>query len=444
MKEILCNVVEYYSNIVDMTLYYLMLRPICNVNKKKKKKKKRAILGLIGISQVMELSDYYIENESPVILLIGIILYTLWGIRNTKKKNRKRVFFRVILTSAGMAVSSGLCVVIAILFLKMPIDALKYPCITRSILIIVSSLCSFAIIRCIMYFLKENILIQYTSFVYIISTLFVLYILSLYCCIQNVERTKYLLKEIQANILLSMLIFTIHMLIILFVLGRILYEIRRVVQIKDENSLQREIIQQQKKAIKNIRKTQHEYKNNIGSIHALLLSQKVDKADSLMDQLLNQSISTDKMIRNNETFIHIICNYKMKEAVQKHIIISKEINLCNDIPIDEYDLALVINNAMDNAIESCEKLPISKRYIKCMIHIKLRYLNFYFENACASNLDIDNDHLRTSKEEASEHGFGVQNITSVVKKYHGFIKYYSKDGAFYLKFSLLIPDCKSA
>lgn len=250
-------------------------------------------------------------------------------------------------------------------------------------------------------------------------------------------------KKIELNTLKSMFSIGLFMLIMIYLLLKILKRGQQVNTIQDENHLQKQILNEQKKAIKSIRKRQHEYKNNMESIHALLLEQDLKTARALMDELLNQNRNTDKIIRKNATFIQIMIDYKLKEAAEKQITISQQITIGYDIPIDEYDIAIIINNAMNNAMEACEKLPASRRYIKCIIHTKLNCLNFYFENPYEGNLNFQNGRLATTKKNQLEHGIGIQNIENVVNKYYGMINYYSENEVFYLKCSLLIPDEKS-
>ena len=235
-------------------------------------------------------------------------------------------------------------------------------------------------------------------------------------------------------------------LILAFFAGVIVVEqIRKTEErLKTENCIQRQIIQTQKEAILSIRKKQHEYKNNIGTIHALLLGENVKEAKSLLRELVNQNVSVDRMLRSKGNFIEILVNYKMEEAKAKGIRTEQDTLFCYDIPLDEYDIGVVINNAMNNAIEACEKLPVERRYIKCMMNLNMGYLNFYFENSYNGEVEERNGVLITAKRNASEHGFGMQNIKEIARKYDGYTSYGVKDDLFWVRCSLKIAEKKSA
>lgn len=213
---------------------------------------------------------------------------------------------------------------------------------------------------------------------------------------------------------------------------------------EEENRVQKQIILQQKEVIQKIRKKQHEYKNNLGNINALLLSQDVEKARNLMDELLQQNVSVDRLLRRNGNFIGLLLDYKIQEAERKQIKTVQDVVMCQDLPIDEYDIAIVINNAMNNAIEACEKLSVKERYIRCIVNMKMGYLNFYFENPCTEIVEGANGELITSKTNKEEHGIGMQNIMEVVRKYDGFTSYGVEHGVFGVRCSLRIAGMRSA
>lgn len=211
-----------------------------------------------------------------------------------------------------------------------------------------------------------------------------------------------------------------------------------------ESQIQRQIIEQQKVAIRSIRKKQHEYKNTIGNLNALLLGQDVESARSYVKEILDENACVDQMIRKNGNFVGLLLEYKMQEAKKRQIRTEQDIVLCQEMPISEYDIAVIINNAMNNAMEACEKLPEVERYIRCVVNIKMRYLNFYFENPCVDGVCKKAGRLVTSKVDKSSHGFGMENIKDIARKYDGFTNYGVENGVFWIRCSLSMCRRESA
>lgn len=215
-------------------------------------------------------------------------------------------------------------------------------------------------------------------------------------------------------------------------------------QMMEENELQRQVICKQKEAIQRIRKKQHEYKNNIGNLNALLMNQNVEKAQQFMKELLEQNVKVDGLIRKSGSFVQLILDYKMEEARERGIQVVQEGVVCHDVPVDEYDVSVIINNAMNNAMEACEKVEEKERYIRCVMNLRMGYLNLYFENPCGGTVVKENGGLLTSKVNRAEHGFGLENIKSAVEKYNGIMSYEVKDGTFGLRCSIRVLDGKIA
>ena len=240
--------------------------------------------------------------------------------------------------------------------------------------------------------------------------------------------------------LYSILILNLLMIITLFLIFTVNNKSVHSQILIDNYETQKIVIKQQKETIDNIKKIQHEYKNNINTINLLLVSHKYNTLEKFMEQIFKVNNYTGELIKSSDSFINILATYKMEEARQKNIKTSFSINTPINIPIDEYDIAVVLNNALNNAIECCEKVPEADRYIKCSIFLKLNYLNLYFENACLEALKEKDGVLFTTKQDKVNHGIGLQNVKYVINKYHGLMEYRVKDRKFILKCSLVLES----
>jgi len=97
--------------------------------------------------------------------------------------------------------------------------------------------------------------------------------------------------------------------------------------------------------------------------------------------------------------------------------------------IDVYDLSIILNNGLQNAIEACEK-------VGGLIEIRsYQKNNFYFieiENDFDGELIIKNDLPETIKVDKNIHGLGLINIRRCAQKYNGDLDISVKNGKFYL------------
>ena len=102
------------------------------------------------------------------------------------------------------------------------------------------------------------------------------------------------------------------------------------------------------------------------------------------------------------------------------------------------DLYLLFNGALENAIESVRKLSDPRRRIIALtLHRKRDMAFLQIENYYAEPPVFVDGLPRSTKLEGSVHGYGLKNIRNVVQKYHGTLELSAENGLFL--FSALIP-----
>ena len=106
--------------------------------------------------------------------------------------------------------------------------------------------------------------------------------------------------------------------------------------------------------------------------------------------------------------------------------------------MDVADICTVFGNALDNAIECEQKIPDkSKRIIRLVLSAQKQFLLLKVENYCPFHADFRDGLPATTKEDPSNHGFGLKSIRHTAQKYGGSITAAIEDDWFVLK--MLIP-----
>lgn len=125
-------------------------------------------------------------------------------------------------------------------------------------------------------------------------------------------------------------------------------------------------------------------------------------------------------------------------------VINEKANLCKDKEIEfdikisavsqeshELDIAVMLSNLLDNAVEAQEKLDKeSKKYISLNI---FSYQNKYciiVKNTIFLSVLYNNPRLFTDKEDTYLHGMGMKSIEDTVEKYNGYIERYEENDMF--------------
>lgn len=87
-----------------------------------------------------------------------------------------------------------------------------------------------------------------------------------------------------------------------------------------------------------------------------------------------------------------------------------------ELPIERYDLCVVLGNMLDNAVEASKKIHIAEdRHIR--IHIRSSEAALFIRVRNRTEREVTD--LRSRKADPDEHGFGLTNIERICDKYGG-------------------------
>lgn len=101
------------------------------------------------------------------------------------------------------------------------------------------------------------------------------------------------------------------------------------------------------------------------------------------------------------------------QAENQGISVEAKISLPDCLPVDEGEFAIVLANALENAIHANLELPREQREIRCTM-VGTPSVILELSNPCAGNVSFDSDGLPVSQKEG--HGLGVQSISAFCRK----------------------------
>lgn len=175
-----------------------------------------------------------------------------------------------------------------------------------------------------------------------------------------------------------------------------------------------------KSAYSGQRKLTHDYQTQLSVIRGL--AECGDKATLLayLSSIQEQVSSAQVFVNSNRIAADIILNQKMAVAISKNILFKYQLDDLSNVRLPDDELATVLANIIDNAIEACEKIPESE---KRHIFLKFKTSNdtsfLYLENTTAAPVIIHNNTVVSSKDKQVAHGFGLHNVASVLHKHGG-------------------------
>lgn len=188
-----------------------------------------------------------------------------------------------------------------------------------------------------------------------------------------------------------------------------------------------------------IRRFRHDYKNHMFCLNSLLNENKTEDAIKYLESITNNQTMQTSTFRSGNTIADTILNDKNEIAAKNEcrLNFTGVISPC----ISAFDICTILANALDNSIEACQKIPDgNKRFIdvNCFLKRDIQII-------CISNPNSnDNPNLQTSKENKTDHGFGLFNIKKTVEKLGGTVNVTQQYPIFVLDIMFTVPAAKES
>lgn len=188
---------------------------------------------------------------------------------------------------------------------------------------------------------------------------------------------------------------------------------------------------------KNIRKVKHDLKNHLAVIRGILDDGDIDSCKKYMDGLYQTVESMGNLIQSGNSAIDYMINSKLSNLDGIKVLVSGFVGNYNDV--DAADLACILGNIIDNAIEAQEKVE-GERIIELHFLQKNASRIIICKNTVFGSVLNENRDLKSTKAFPEQHGLGHQIVETTVQKYRGWIDYFEEDHMFGAQIILPIPQ----
>lgn len=110
-------------------------------------------------------------------------------------------------------------------------------------------------------------------------------------------------------------------------------------------------------------------------------------------------------------------NYKFSQAQKLGITCSVDARIPRGLQLNEFDLAGILGNLLDNALEAAQ--GCTDAWIRLSLSYDKQVLNLLLSNSYQGKLKIRNGRLLTHKWDTSKHGYGMESMKRSVEKLRG-------------------------
>lgn len=209
-----------------------------------------------------------------------------------------------------------------------------------------------------------------------------------------------------------------------------------------------EHIQEMEQLYEGIRHVKHDMKNYMTDVENMLRNAKVLQPDNraALQEYLNGLYAAveqlDLQILTGNPVTDVVVNRWMRLAEEKGIRTTCDFLFPKGCGINAFDLAIILNNGLENALQACVAEPEERRFIRLSTKQREHFIWIEIENGFSGYLqgNMSTELPATTKENVTEHGIGMRNIRNCVEKYYGGMQWETRDHKFKLSLMLQKKD----
>lgn len=185
-----------------------------------------------------------------------------------------------------------------------------------------------------------------------------------------------------------------------------------------------------------LRAFRHDINNQLTALSGYLDAGDLAGGRQYLAGISDHFKSASPAINTGNNALDAILSAKRALAENHGIRFTSKLRVQENLPIAPEDLCIIFGNALDNAIEACDRLPAdAERTITLYLLQDAHTLTCIITNTAPSRRSAS---FVTSKADKVQHGFGLNNIREALDKYGVTPEITWEDGRFTLAFVFFI------
>lgn len=164
--------------------------------------------------------------------------------------------------------------------------------------------------------------------------------------------------------------------------------------------------------------------------------------DSLLDQKeyaeiksitghINEVMNENRVKRYSDNLIVNTVLLQLTDMAESFAVrLHLDVQVSKQLPVNEYEFAMVLANLLENAIINVKHMDPEKRYVNSKIHCTDKVLLIDMENECDQEIHFDSITGLPKSKRGKGHGLGMQSVQVFCDKLNGAIDCYCENGQF--------------
>jgi hypothetical protein len=204
----------------------------------------------------------------------------------------------------------------------------------------------------------------------------------------------------------------------------------------EQNTHYEKQLQMMRNSLNYMKTLRHDLNNKLSPLLSLANNGDLESVKAHISELMQYTSSEEKYVDCGNNDIDSILNYKLQKANKDEIRISTNIVVPSDLTIPSFDLAVILGNILDNALEAVDS--VTERWIDIKIRYTKGRLIIEVSNTYDGVVNIVDGDFISRKCDKENHGLGFQSVKSVIQKYEGLLQITHDDKMFKTKLLIYI------
>ncbi len=182
-----------------------------------------------------------------------------------------------------------------------------------------------------------------------------------------------------------------------------------------------------------IRQMKHEMRGHLTNIKGLVQSRHYDELEKYISNLNNCADVFDINIQTGNPVSDVIINDKCRQAEKSGVKFESDFRYPDSGGYDAYDIGIIVNNILENALEACENIVDENKYIILSGRQRKKFFIIEVKNPFKGEVNFDDQTglpLTTKESNSFLHGIGLSNVKKETEKYMGEMEIRAEDSEF--------------
>ncbi len=195
--------------------------------------------------------------------------------------------------------------------------------------------------------------------------------------------------------------------------------------LEDQYQRQLQHYKSYQKYTESFRAFRHDYQFMMGTLKSLLQANDMEKAVQLLEDVndeMQEKVQMHQKYSDNLTLDAMLQDLA-NICEEKRIRFSFHVSMTRKTNLTLLDGIRIFSNIANNAVEACEKVPESKRFIEITSGHDQQWVMLEVVNSYDGCTTVQDGKLVTTKQDKAEHGLGLGIVREITEDMGGFVIY---------------------